>query len=84
VKFRGRRPGQVLGLDGSFDNGDELVQACSRRHETSLKSKAAIRDRRRMILTTMRGTSGPMEGRITIWIDQSFLEQARNHLGTGS
>jgi hypothetical protein len=42
----------------AFDNGDELVYACSRRHETSLKSKAAIRDRRRMILTTMRGTSG--------------------------
>jgi hypothetical protein len=42
----------------AFDNGDELVHPCSRRHETSLESKATIRDRRRMILTTMRGTFG--------------------------
>jgi hypothetical protein len=42
----------------AYDNGDELVHACSRRHETSLKSKATIRDRRRVILTTMRGTFG--------------------------
>jgi hypothetical protein len=57
-----------------FDNGDERVHACSRRHESSLKLKATIRDRRRMILTTMRGTLGQGKGRIATLLDQSFLE----------